>query len=307
MGAFCIIMTTQTPLATDRPSTQVDSGTTRTTVIDGRRLAYAEYGTTTGEPVVFLHGTPGSRRLAELFDAPARDTGYRIIAPDRPGYGLSAPWPDRTVADGETVVRTVLDHAGVDTARIVAFSGGAPGAFAAAAALPNRIERVDVVAGATPPEFARERPAVQRVLSLVGSTAPPVLAGLFRAQRWLAERRDPSFVVNQYTTGDPTDVVSDEAAAIVRGDFLEALSRYRSGVVTEFRQAAADWGVAFETIETPVRFWHGDDDANVPIDGVRRFESALPTAQLTVFDDADHLQTLLRSVPALFDDAEQPA
>ncbi len=257
--------------------------------------------------MVFLHGTPGSRRLAELFEPTAQDDDLRILAPDRPGYGRSDPWPERSIRDGEQIVRAVLDHAGIDAARLVAFSGGAPYAFAAAAALPDRIEQIDVAAGATPPEHAHERPAVQRALSRIGSATPSVLAALFRAQRWVAQRRDPSFVVAQYTTGDPDTAVPDRAAEIVRADFLEALSRHRSGVVTEFRQTAADWDVDFEAIDAPVRCWHGGDDANVPIAAVRRFEATLPTARLEVLDDADHLQTLLRSVPAILSGSESPA
>ncbi|ELZ42447.1 alpha/beta hydrolase fold protein [Halorubrum saccharovorum DSM 1137] len=267
-----------------------------------RRIAYAEYGVETGSPVVFLHGTPGSRRLAELFEPAARDSGVRLLAPDRPGYGRSDPWPGRSIRDGEPIVRAVLDHAGIDAARLVAFSGGAPYAFAAAAGMPARVNRVDAVAGATPPEYVHEPPAVQRVLSGVGSTAPPVLAALLRAQRWVAARRDPSFVVAQYTTGDPTAAVSDRAAEVVRGDFLEALARHRSGAVAEFRQTAAEWDVDFGDIDAPVRLWHGDDDENVPIAAVRRFEAALPTARLEVLDGADHLGTLLRSVPATLGD-----
>jgi len=295
-------MTAQTAPASGRSSTRGDVQFAAVEGESDRRLAYAEYGTATGSPVVFLHGTPGSRRLAELFESTARDSDVRLLAPDRPGYGRSDPWPDPSIRDGEDIVRAVLDHAGVDTARLVAFSGGAPYAFAAAAALPSRIERVDAVAGATPPEYAHERPAVQRALSRVGSTAPSVLSALFRVQRWVAERRDPSFVVAQYTTGEPTAAVSDRAAEIVRADFLEALARHRSGTVTEFRQTAADWNVDFGAIDAPVRFWHGDDDTNVPIAAVRRFEASLPTARLEVLDGADHLQTLLRAVPEILTD-----
>ena len=296
-------MTAQAAPAAGRSSTRDDVQFAAVEGAGDRRLAYAEYGAETGSPVVFLHGTPGSRRLAELFESTARDGDVRLLAPDRPGYGRSDPWPERSIRDGGRVVRTVLDHAGIDAARLVAFSGGAPYAFAAAAALPSRIERVDAVAGATPPEYARERPAVQRALSRIGSTAPPALAALFRIQRWVAGRRDPSFVVAQYTTGEPTAAVSDRAAEIVRADFLEALSRHRSGTVTEFRQTAADWNVDFGAIDAPVRFWHGDDDANVPIAAVRRFEAALPTGELTVLDGADHLQTLLRAVPEILSDS----
>ena len=38
---------------------------------DGRQLAYAEYGTPDGFPIIGCHGTPGSRLLMRMADAPA--------------------------------------------------------------------------------------------------------------------------------------------------------------------------------------------------------------------------------------------
>jgi pimeloyl-ACP methyl ester carboxylesterase len=58
---------------------------------DGRRLGYAEYGDPQGLPVFFFHGTPGSRfecGHADIADD-FRRAGARLIAPDRPGIGLS--------------------------------------------------------------------------------------------------------------------------------------------------------------------------------------------------------------------------
>lgn len=262
-----------------------------------RTLAYTEYGSPDGTPVLVFHGTPGSRRLAKLFDDAARSHGIRLLAFDRPGYGLSSPWPERTVRDTARIVTPVLDDAGIDTAGVVAFSGGAPYAFVRAATQPARIDRLDVVAGATPPRLTDEQPAVQRLLGGLATTTPRLLRAAFRVQLWLARRRDPSFVVGQYTTGDAADAVPEHAAKIVREDFLEAFANHRRGAVTELRYAAGDWNVAFDDIDVGVRLWHGTDDTNAPLAAVRRLESELPNAELRVRSGADHLQTLLRSVP----------
>jgi len=271
----------------------------RTVPLDGdRQLAYAEYGPADGVPVVFLHGTPGSRRLGALFESSARERGIRLVAPDRPGFGRSSPRPDRAVGEAAEFLVPIFDDAGVETATLVAFSGGAPYALAAATTT-ARIDRVDVVAGATPPAVSDSTPAVQRLLTGLATTAPTALRGLFRGQAWLAERLDPSFVVGQYTTGDVGEPIGDATADLVRADFVEAFARHRSGAVTEFRHAAADWGVDFDAIDAAVRFWHGERDANVPIAGVRRLASKIPAARLRAFDDADHLRTLLRSVPEI--------
>ncbi|WP_245779389.1 alpha/beta fold hydrolase [Halostagnicola kamekurae] len=260
-----------------------------------RQITYTEYGCPDGVPVVFLHGTPGSRQLGALFEAEAQENGVRVLAPDRPGYGRSSPWPNRSVRDAAEFVTPVLDDADVQTAGLIAFSGGSPYALSIAATQAERINQIDIIAGATPPTASDESPAIQRLLASLATTTPSVLRGLFRGQMWLAERLDPSFVVGQYTAND--DAVANAAAEIVKEDFVEAFAHSRNGAVIEFRDTATDWGVDFDEIDVEVRLWHGSNDTNVPIAGARRLEGEIPSAELHVLDDADHLQTLLRSTP----------
>lgn len=56
---------------------------------DGRRLGYAWYGQPDGEPVFYFHGHPGSRQEARFARQAAAGAGLRVIALDRPEYGLS--------------------------------------------------------------------------------------------------------------------------------------------------------------------------------------------------------------------------
>lgn len=283
-----------------RPTETRTARRTETTVTDGRRLTYAEYGSPDGTPVVFLHGTPGSRLSGALFETAARDRGVRLLAPDRPGYGESAPWPTRSIADAGSTVGAVLDAAGVETAGLVAFSGGSPHALATAATHADRVDRVDLVAGATPPGVSESTPAVQRLLAGLATTTPPLLRGLFRGQAWFADRLDPSFVLAQYTA-DGTGTIPDAEAAIVKRDFLEAFARHRSGAVTEFRNTASDWGIEFAAIDVPVHCWHGTADTNVPVADARRFARTIPAAERHELEGADHLRTLLRSRRAVLD------
>lgn len=257
----------------------------------GRTLRYAEYGAPEGRPVLFLHGTPGSRLLGDLFDDRARSEEIRLLAPDRPGFGDSTPAPDRTPTDTAADLRAVLDDADVDSADLIGFSGGACYALALAATAPDRVGIVDLVAGAVPPDLRSETPAVQRLLGALASRTPRLLGGLLRFQRFAAARGSPDVVVGQYTTGDAD--VPAAVADLVRRDFLEALSDSRSGTVVESRHAAAPWPFSLD-VECPVRLWHGARDGNVPVSGARRLADRLPDADLTVFEDADHLGALLR-------------
>ncbi|QKY21129.1 alpha/beta hydrolase [Halolamina sp. CBA1230] len=263
--------------------------------VEDRQVAFTEYGDPDGVPVLFLHGTPGSRQLGELFHADARDLGVRLIAPDRPGYGRSDPWPERSIADAGTYLTDLLDDAGVETAGVIGFSGGGAHALALAATHPDRVGAVDVVAGVTPPSTREKTPTPQRVLSALASATPTLLGGLFRGQAWLAERLDPSFVLTQYT--DDPESIPERAGTVVKEEFLEAFAESRSGTVTEFRNTAAAWGVPFDALDADVRFRHGGNDTNVPIASARRLYERIPSAEFHALDDADHLQTLLRAAP----------
>ncbi|MDQ4079090.1 MAG: alpha/beta hydrolase, partial [Chloroflexota bacterium] len=66
---------------------------------DGRLLGYAEYGDPAGQPIFFFHGWPGSRLEARPLTEPAAVHGARVIAADRPGFGLSDFKPGRTILD----------------------------------------------------------------------------------------------------------------------------------------------------------------------------------------------------------------
>jgi pimeloyl-ACP methyl ester carboxylesterase len=264
-----------------------------------RTVVYAEYGDPDGTPVVFLHGTPGSHRLGALLDSAGDGRGVRVLAPSRPGYSRSSPWPERSLSDAAAVVRAVLDDAGVRAAGLIGFSGGCPHALATAATHPDRVTRADLVSGAVPPEVSAETPALQRLLGGLATRMPALLGGLFRGQAWAAARLDPAVVVGLYTAGESG--VPEATAQVVRADFREAFVRHRSGAVTDLRNTSTEWGIDYGAIAPAVRVWHGGTDTNVPVGDARRFARELPTAELRLLPDADHLRTLLRATPALLD------
>lgn len=79
------------------------------TLRDGRRLSYAEYGDPEGAPFIVLHGMPGSRIFAAVFDEQARRWHLRIIAPERPGSGQSSPLPGGTLIEYSEDIRQLAD------------------------------------------------------------------------------------------------------------------------------------------------------------------------------------------------------
>lgn len=116
---------------------------------DGRDLAFCEWGPPQGSPVIYLHGTPGSRYFRHTGGEYER-TGIRFITYDRPGYGRSTRRPGRTVAQTADDVVVIADHLGLGQFAVLGASGGGPHALSAAAALPHRVTRCATICGVGP-------------------------------------------------------------------------------------------------------------------------------------------------------------
>jgi 2-hydroxy-6-oxonona-2,4-dienedioate hydrolase len=98
-----------------------------------------------GPPVLFIHGASTSG--ASWATLVARFPGYRCIVLDRPGTGLSKPVPRRIDATSlaeiaDTIVPDILDALELQSTNLVAASFGGYVALRAAAATPERVDRM---------------------------------------------------------------------------------------------------------------------------------------------------------------------
>ena len=80
---------------------------------DKRQLGYAEYGVGNGFPVFMFHGNPGSRLSWGYFPDCPFIGGIRIIAPDRPGYGLS-DFKENAIESWPDDICKLADHLGIE-------------------------------------------------------------------------------------------------------------------------------------------------------------------------------------------------
>merc|ERR1712232_651720 len=93
------------------------------TLLDGRRLGYAEFGKPSGTPVLFLHGTPGGRAHGLIMNEDAVKYGVRLITPFRTGYGSSDQKPDRSVLDYASDVAELFKHLSIERFGVIGVSG----------------------------------------------------------------------------------------------------------------------------------------------------------------------------------------
>src|SRR5690242_9051910 len=151
---------------------------------DGRRLAYAEHGDPSGQPVLMFHGSPGSRVQSHPDVSIARELGLRVLTVDRPGYGLSDRHPGRALLDWPADVEALADALGLGRFPIIGVSGGGPHAAACAFRLPHRVTRLALASSAGPfdvPELISWVKLADRMMFPLARRAPGLLGWLLSA------------------------------------------------------------------------------------------------------------------------------
>jgi pimeloyl-ACP methyl ester carboxylesterase len=262
---------------------------------DGRALAFAEYGDARGCPLVFFHGTPGSRLTASLLDEPARRRSVRVIAPERPGFGRSDLKPGRTLLDWSDDVIELATSLGLERFAVAGISGGGPYVAVCAYRIPERLTRAAILSGIGPVDLpgATDGMLFFNRLSLVLARNLPPLLRAVSAATLRSFRRDPERAFRRMVAGLPAPDRELLADPDFRGtfvaDFQAATERSTRGMADEFALFSRPWGFRLEDVRTRVHLWHGELDRNCPVAMGRAVARALPDCVATFVPDAGHL------------------
>lgn len=166
----------------------------------GLRLRVAESGAVDAPPVLLLHGWGASIYMWRSWFAPLASMGFRVLAADLPGHGLSDKPEDATVyrlASLSQVVHDLLDVERLERVDVVAQSMAGTIALELALAGESRIERLALVNpaafGVIPP--LRLTPLMR--FGFVGRLMPHLLTrgSVARAHRLVYG--DPSRITSQ--------------------------------------------------------------------------------------------------------------
>ncbi len=266
-------------------------------VRDGRRLGFATFGTPTGRPVFWFHGTPGARRqipiearvLAERHDV-------RIIGVDRPGIGSSTPHVYENVLDFATDLEMVADALGVEEFHVIGLSGGGPYTLASAVAMPHRVQGLVVIGGVAPtvgPDAAEGG-----LVRLAAPLAPlievaRVPLGFTLTQTVRMLRPMAGGVIRAYgavqPAGDRRLLGRPEFRAMFIDDLLNGSRKQITAPLSDLILFSRDWGFRLSDVEVPVRWWHGDADHIVPLAHGQHCVERLPDAELLTMSGESHL------------------
>jgi len=255
--------------------------------VEGRRVHVVETGE--GPPLVVLHGTGGPalfyRPLLERLD------GVRVLAPERPGQGLSEQAELPRTGYRRAVVawmERLLDALNLDAATLVGHSMGGLWSLWYALEHPTRVSRLVLLGG--PPALPGERaPLPYRIMATPGvgrlaqRLAPPSEKSVLQFARMVGEERTlanhPDLVELLVTAGrDPLAAATDrkEIHAILAPHALLSPSR--------FRRASRIASDELQQLRMPVLLIWGERE---PVGGgpvARDLAELLPHARLELLD-----------------------
>jgi pimeloyl-ACP methyl ester carboxylesterase len=262
---------------------------------DGRLLGYAEYGDPGGKPVFFFHGLPGSRRQRHPDNSIATELGARIIAIDRPGFGLSDFQYGRKLLDWPADVAQLADSLNIDQFAAMGVSGGGPYLLACAYKMPERITSATVISGMGPVDKPEAMKGMLPSMRLGLGIAPKVPWGFVRvALDPMAKMvsRNPTrakkLVPTSAPEADKKAFARPEVREVDRQDLVEA---YRNGAQAAFWEVitlATPWGFRLEDIHKKIHLWHGEEDTTVPHHMGRFVARTLPNCEPVFYPGEGH-------------------
>ena len=262
---------------------------------EGGVVAWASWGEADGQPLMILHGTPGSRlnrsRDPELY---AR-LGSHVVTFDRPGYGRSSARPDRTVVSGAADALAVADALGWDRFSVLGVSGGGPHALAVAHRAPERTRSVGLAVSGVPPDMvdpddliAVNRESRRRALE----------EGRASLEEFLAEHAvritaDPGGALDAAMSDAPAAdremLRRPDVRAVAVEALQEAFANGPQGWFDDSWALISPWGFELREVRAPVRMWCGELDRNVPRASIERMAAELNVETLEIIPDAGHL------------------
>lgn len=273
----------------------------RTAHVDGLEIFYREAGPADAPAVLLLHGFPTSSHMFRQL-IPLLADGYRVIAPDYPGYGQSAA-PDRdnfaySFDRFAGVVDQLLDQLGVDRFSMYVMDYGAPVGWRLALKDPGRITGLIVQNGNAYDEGLKEFWEPIKAYWAEGS------AETRNALRKLLTLETTKF---QYTDGvsdvsriAPDNWVHDQALLDRPGNAeiqLDMFYDYRTNL--PLYPKVQSW---LREFEPPTLIVWGKNDFIFPADGATPYLRDLPDAELHLLntghfaleDKLDEMEPLIR-------------
>jgi pimeloyl-ACP methyl ester carboxylesterase len=248
--------------------------------VNGVPVHYQEAGESDSPPMVVIHGFASSNLVWSKVLLGLADMGFRVIAPDLPGYGYSGKPRDfdYTITSQAAMIVGFLKQLGIERTVLVGSSYG--GAVAATIALdhPTLVEKLILVGAVT-----NNRPTRYMLMRLLGSPViGDILSPLLAGSLTLVRRR-------MKRVYDRHSWVLDERRVQARHLPLRTRGTHRAIIRTVRRWDADRVSRDAHLISQPSLVIWGENDREVPLRDGERIHQEIPNSRFIVFRECGHI------------------
>jgi pimeloyl-ACP methyl ester carboxylesterase len=235
-----------------------------------------------------------------------------MIAPDRPGMGLSDFKKNRALLDWPADVVELADALGIGRFAVAGVSGGGPYAAACALKIPDRLSAAGIISGVGPFDAAIGLEQMSRqnrlIIGLAGKAPWSMLIVhwlMAQGVRRFARQAVP-MMIRAMPECDRALARRPDIQAIMIEDAAEAFRSGATGAAWEAVLHARPWGFQLRDIRVPVHLWQGELDTNVPVSMGRYQAGLIPDCHATFYPGEGHL-CLLNHLPEMLADLTTPS
>jgi non-heme chloroperoxidase len=268
-----------TAAAASKPPARASLTGNYLTVADGTVIHYKDWGA--GQPVVFSHGWPlqGDAWEDQMFFLASQ--GYRVIAHDRRGHGLSSqPWSGNDMDTYADDLAALLNHLDVKHAVLVGHSTGGGEVARYIGRHGSRRVAKAVLVGAVPPQMVKSA-------TNPGGLPLDVFDNIRKA---VVDDRSQFFMdltLPFYGYNRPGAKVSQGVRDTFWAQGMQCGLKNAYDCIKQFSET--DFTADLKKIDVPTLIVHGSDDQIVPIDAAGRAAAKLvKNATLLVYEGAPH-------------------
>lgn len=248
--------------------------------VEGVPIHYQEAGDSSAPTMVLIHGFASFSLVWSKVLLPLADAGFRVIAPDLPGYGFSGKprHLDYTIASQAAMVAGLLNQLGIE--RIVLVGSSYGGAVAATIALdhPTLVEKLVLVGAVT-----NNKPTRYMLMRLFGSPViGDILSPLLASSRTLLRRRMKKVYDRHSWVLDERRVQARHLPLRTRGTHRAIIRTVRGWDADRISRDA-------HLISQPSLVMWGENDREVPLRDGERIHQEIPNSRLIVFRECGHI------------------
>jgi pimeloyl-ACP methyl ester carboxylesterase/DNA-binding CsgD family transcriptional regulator len=267
---------------------------------DGRRYDYIQFGDKKGRPVLYFPLDYGLIRWSRVIEQAAENTGIRVIAPVRAGFGHSSQLSQGVDYAGETAADAgrLLAHLKIKSCAVIALGADLRFAMRLGIAQPELVTGILGCSAALPAMTAAQYERMHkwhRFILANARYAPKILPFLVKAGFSLARRIGSASFFESVNAGSPADIRTfadpQVREAILMGSEI-CLSDWHTAHIAFAREcidSETNWAQTVRACKVPVRLLQGGQDPQSPTETIRELAVEFPHLDIEIIEDAGQL------------------